>query len=138
MLKKLLLAVALFVTAAVCHAIDVSVYRANIPLDGRHARESSISVSSTAVSVVLSTDATRVAYIAQVQDCAAATDKVFWSIANSNVSTSTGSWMLEGDYFTMDDPVAWQGPMYARVEAGKANCQVTIQELYSTGAPFNQ
>lgn len=122
-LKHLLFGLGLLAVASVAHARPVPTWRANLPLDGRHAVRTAVTVSTFSSAVVLSTDATRQTWYAQVSSCTAG-GKVFWDTVS--ISTDTSAWVQEGDYFTSDDPFAWQGPLY--LKSTSIGCTAIIYE----------
>ena len=66
----------------------------------------------------------------QVVDTPAATDHVSFDFRTVDISTNTSPWLLEGQWLSPDDPVAWQGEV-----CFKAPSTFTVTGWYWMGRP---
>lgn len=120
-MRRLIAAAGLFLAMATAACAEAPPWRTNYPLDGRHAYQSVVTLSSTTSTVIFSTDSIRASHIVQFR-CPSTSDVVYWSPVSASSTTSPS--VPDGSYLSLDDPIAWQGALYGQGSA--ANCKAYI------------
>lgn len=131
MIKKLLVMGVFFIGVSLVHArnpLPTASY--GVAVDGGNQVEYAVSVPTHTYVVALATDSVRTYWFAQVIKTNSSDDRVYFDdevgVSTQPASSNPSMWVKEGDFFTYDDPIAWQGALYMQATS-TGSCKVLIK-----------